>query len=45
MDLYHYEGGIRFYITDKLSLRAGYGQLFLGNQNVSTIQFGLGYTF
>ncbi len=45
MDLYHYEVGGRFYITDKLSLRAGYGQLFLGDQNVSTIQFGLGYTF
>ena len=45
MDLYHYEVGIRFYITDKLSLRAGYGQLFLGDRNVPTIQVGLGYTF
>ena len=45
MDLYHYEGGIRFYITRELSLRAGYGQLFLGDQTVSTIQVGLGYTF
>ena len=45
LDLYHYEAGIRFYITSELSLRAGYGQLFLGDQNVSTIQIGLGYTF
>ena len=45
MDLYHYEGGIRFYITRELSLRAGYGQLFLGDQNISTIQVGLGYAF
>ena len=45
MDIYHYEVGVRFYITDKLSLRAGYGQLFLGNRNVPTIQVGLGYTF
>ena len=45
MDLYHYEAGIRFYITRELSLRAGYGQLYLGDQNVSTIQIGLGYTF
>ena len=45
IDLYHYEVGIRFYITRELSLRAGYGQLFLGDKNASTIQFGLGYTF
>ena len=45
LDLYHYEAGIRFYITRELSLRAGYGQLFLGDRNVSTIQIGLGYTF
>ncbi len=45
MDLYHYEGGIRFYITRELSLRAGYGQLYLGDRNVSAIQVGLGYTF
>ena len=43
--LYHYEVGIRFYITRDLSLRAGYGQLYLGDQNVPTIQVGLGYTF
>ena len=45
LDLYHYEVGIRFYITRELGLRAGYGQFFLGDQNVSTIQIGLGYTF
>ena len=45
IDLYHYEVGIRFYITRDLSLRAGYGQLYLGDRNVPTIQFGLGYTF
>ena len=45
LDLYHYEVGIRFYITSELSLRAGYGQLFLGDQNVPAIQVGLGYTF
>ena len=45
IDLYHYEVGIRFYITRELSLRAGYGQLYLGDQNASTIQLGLGYTF
>ena len=45
VDLYHYGVGVRFYITDKLSLRAGYGQLFLGDGDVSTIQVGLGYTF
>ena len=45
LDLYHYEGGIRFYITRELSLRAGYGQLFLGDRNVSAIQVGLGYNF
>ena len=45
MDLYHYEVGIRFYITRELSLRAGYGQLYLGDRNVPTIQVGLGYTF
>ena len=42
---YHYEVGIRFYITPRLNLRAGYGQLYLGDRNVSTIQVGLGYTF
>ena len=45
MDLYHYEVGLRFYLTRGLNLRAGYGQFFLGDQNVSTIQVGLGYNF
>ena len=45
MDLYHYEVGIRFYITHELSLRAGYGKLYLGDEDVSTIQVGLGYNF
>ena len=45
MDLYHYEVGIRFHITRELSLRAGYGQLYLGDRNVSAIQVGLGYNF
>ena len=45
LDLYHYKVGIRLYITRELSLRAGYGQFFLDDQNVSTIQVGLGYTF
>ena len=45
MDLYHYEGGVRFYVTDRLSLRAGYGKLYVGNRDISTIQVGLGYTF
>ena len=44
-NLYHYEVGIRFYITRELSLRAGYGKLYLGNRDVSTMQIGLGYTF
>ena len=44
-NLYHYEVGIRFYITRELSLRAGYGKLYLGNRNVTTMQIGLGYTF
>ena len=44
-NLYHYEIGIRFYTTSELSLRAGYGRLYLGNRDVSTIQVGLGYTF
>ena len=45
MDLYHYEVGVRFYISRKLSLRAGYGQLYLGEEAVSAIQVGLGYNF
>lgn len=43
--LYHYEIGVRVYITRELGLRAGYGKLYLGNRNVSTMQIGLGYTF
>ena len=43
--LYHYEIGARVYITRELSLRAGYGQLYLGDRNVATMQVGLGYTF
>ena len=44
-DLYHYEIGARFYITRELSLRVGYGKLYLGNRDVTTLQIGLGYTF
>ena len=44
-DLYHYEVGIRFYITRELSLKAEYGKLYLGNRNVTIMRFGLGYTF
>jgi len=44
-DLYHYEIGARFYINRDLSMRIGYGQLYLGDRNVPTIQVGLGYTF
>ena len=44
-NLYHYEIGIRFYTTRELSLRAGYGKLYLGDRNVSAIQVGLGYNF
>ena len=44
-DLYHYEIGTRFYINRDLSMRVGYGQLYLGDRNVPTIQVGLGYTF
>ena len=44
--LYHYEIGVRIYITRELSLRAGYGRLYLGGQDTSpTMQIGLGYTF
>ena len=43
--LYHYEIGARFYITRELNLRIGYGKLYLGNRNFTTIQVGLGYTF
>ena len=43
--LYHYEIGARFYITRELNLRIGYGKLYLGNRDLTTIQVGLGYTF
>ena len=42
---YHYEIGARFYITRELNLRIGYGKLYLGNRDFTTIQVGLGYTF
>ena len=44
-DLYHYEIGTRFYINRDLSMRVGYGKLHLGNQGITAIQVGLGYTF
>ena len=43
--LYHYEIGGRVYITRELNLRIGYGKLYLGNRDFTTIQVGLGYTF
>ena len=43
--LYHYEVGARFYITRELNLRVGYGKLYLGNRNITTMQVGFGYTF
>ena len=43
--LYHYEVGIRFYITPELGLRAGYGRLFLGDEDVTTLQVGFGVNF
>ena len=43
--LYHYEIGARFYITREVNLKIGYGKLYLGNRNFTTIQVGLGYTF
>ena len=42
---YHYEIGGRVYITRELNLRIGYGKLYLGNRDFTTIQVGLGYTF
>ena len=42
---YHYEIGGRVYITPRLNLRVGYGKLYLGNQDIATMQIGLGYTF
>ena len=43
--LYHYEIGARVYITRELNLRVGYGKLYLGDEDVTTMQIGLGYTF
>ncbi len=43
--LYHYEIGVRIAITHRLNLRAGFGKLYLGSQNVPSMQVGLGYTF
>ena len=43
--LYHYEIGVRVSITHKLNLRVGLGKLYLGAQDISTMQVGLGYTF
>ena len=43
--LYHYEIGVRVSITHRLNLRAGLGQLYLGAQDISTMQVGLGYSF
>ena len=44
-NLYHYEIGVRIYITHDLGLRAGYGKLYLGDRDITTLQLGLGYTF
>ena len=44
-DLYHYAVGIRFYICRAFNLRIGYGRWYLGNQDIATMQIGLGYTF
>ncbi len=43
--LYHYEIGARFHITRKLNMRVGYGKLYLGSRNVTTMQIGLGFAF
>ena len=43
--LYHYEVGARFYITPDLSFRAGYGKLYLGDEDVTTVQIGVGVNF
>ena len=43
--LYHYEIGARVYITPRLNLRVGYGKLFLGTQDIATMQIGLGLIF
>ena len=42
---YHYEMGVRLYMTPRLNLRAGYSRLYLGRRNISTTQIGLGFTF
>ena len=42
---YHYEIGVRIYITPRLNLRAGYSKLYLGKRNTSTTQIGIGFTF
>ena len=44
-NFYHYEVGIRFYITPELGLRAGYGKLYLGDEDVTTLQIGIGVNF
>ncbi len=44
-DLYHYEVGIRYYIPPELGLRAGYGKLYLGDKDVTTLQIGIGVNF
>ena len=43
--LYHYEMGVRVNITHRLNLRIGYGQWYLGNQNITNMQVGIGVTF
>ena len=43
--LYHYEVGVRIAIAHRLNLRVGLGKLYLGAQDISTMQVGLGYTF
>ena len=43
--LYHYEIGARVYITPRLNLRVGFGKLYLGKQDIATMQIGLGFIF
>ena len=43
--LYHYEIGARVYISPRLNLRVGFGKLFLGTQDIATMQIGLGLIF
>ena len=45
ISLYHYEVGIRYYITPELGLRVGGGQQFLGDEDVTTLQIGIGVNF